>query len=394
MAPFLKMPGKPVGTRRALLNLAAGALWYVPRSFSVARFLGPRYFLRCVLFHNVSDTESLFTRGLGVTSTQENFEAALEFITTNYTPVSLQDVIADFGGRTPPLRPVLLTFDDAYASVSDFAAPLCVKFGVPAAFFVNAECLDNRRLALDNLVCYVANLFGMEPINAMIHAVRGWEHRCVRSLSEVFSRFLPAISLSDRKLFRDGLVRSTELSERHVAAEAGLYLSSQQLRDLQRFDFEIGNHTYSHVNCRTLLAAEFAEEIDQNRAVLEGVSGRKVRTFSVPYGSAADLTTQLLPHLQRSGYEGIFLADGCTNSPNTSRLRLDRISVKAGSNAALFSEIEVLPRLRATRNRLLAPRWASRNTSSHLKKVMPATWQYPSGKDTGAGAAAPRNPLV
>jgi peptidoglycan/xylan/chitin deacetylase (PgdA/CDA1 family) len=373
MTLFLEIPGKPVGTRRALLNLAAGALWYVPRSFSVARFLGPRYSLRCVLFHDVSDTESLFTRGLGVTSTRKNFEAALEFIARNYTPVSLQDVIADFGGRTPPPRPVLLTFDDAYASVSEFAAPLCSKFGVPAAFFVNAECLDNRRLALDNLVCYVANLFGLEPINFTIHAVQGWEHRGVRSLAEVFSRFLPAISLSDRKTFRDGLVRLTQISESDVAAEAALYLSSQQLRDLHCFDFEIGDHTYSHVNCRSLLAGEFAEEIDQNRAVLEGISGRKIRTFSVPYGSAADLATQLLPHLQRSGYEAIFLAEGCTNSPHTSRLRLDRVSVRAGGNAALFSEIEVLPRLRSTRNRLLVPRWGSHRNSSHWKKAMPTT---------------------
>jgi peptidoglycan/xylan/chitin deacetylase (PgdA/CDA1 family) len=393
MSPLLATPGKPAGTRRALLNLAAGALWYLQRPFSVASFLGPRYSLRCVLFHDVSDTESLFTRGLGVTSTRKNFQAALEFIARNYTPVSLQDVIADFGGRTPPPRPVLLTFDDAYASVSEFAAPLCSKFGVPAVFFVNAECLNNRRLALDNLVCYVANLFGLETINAAIHAAAGLEHRDVRTLAELFAGFLPGVSLSDRKNFRDGLVRLTQISESDVAAEAALYLSSQQLRDLHRFDFEIGDHTYSHVNCRSLLAGEFAEEIDRNRAVLEGISGRKIRTFSVPYGSDADLTTQLLPHLQRSGYEALFLAEGCSNSPHTSRLCLDRVSVKAVGNAALFSEIEVLPRLRTTRNRLLVPWWGSRRNSSHWKTAMPTTWNYPPGKDTGAGAAVPRNPL-
>src|SRR5208282_5289363 len=119
-------------SRRAVLNLAGGTLWYAPGSFGIARFLGPRYSLRCVLFHDVSDTESSFTKGLGGTITRKNFEAALRFITKYYTPVSLQDVIASCDGQALPPRSVLVTFDDAYASVSEFAAPLCSKFEVPA----------------------------------------------------------------------------------------------------------------------------------------------------------------------------------------------------------------------------------------------------------------------
>ena len=103
---------------------------------------------------------------------------------------------------------MLVTFDDAYASVSEFAAPLCSKFGVPAVFFVNGECLDNRRLALDNLVCYVANVCGLD-----IDQCRGSTSLAVRRTSncarmtEVFARFLPAISLSAREVFRDALLR-------------------------------------------------------------------------------------------------------------------------------------------------------------------------------------------
>ena len=90
------------GSRRAALNLAAGTLWYIPGSFGIARSLGPRYSLRCVLFHDVSDTESSFTKGLGGTITRKNFEAALKFITRHYTPVSLQDLVANPDGRALP----------------------------------------------------------------------------------------------------------------------------------------------------------------------------------------------------------------------------------------------------------------------------------------------------
>lgn len=375
------------------MNFAAGTLWYVPGSFSIVRALGPRYSLRCFLFHDVSDTESSFTRGLGGTIPRSSFDTALRFVTKNYTPVTLKDVLASFDGRRLPPRPALITFDDAYASISEFAAPLCSKYGVPAVVFVSAACLDNRQLALDNLICHVANLFGLDTINAAIQAIKGCENRKVSSVAEVFARFLPAISLLARKKFRDALVRLAQINEPDLAAEAGLYLSSQQLRELARFNFEIGNHTYTHANCRSLLTDEFTEEIDQNRAVLEAISGQKVQTFSVPYGSSADLTPALRAHLQRSGYEAIFLAEGRANLQRCPWLPLDRVSIKAGSNAALFSEIEVLPRLRTIRTRLLNTlTWKPHRRKSDSETAMPTTWSRTSGEDTRAGAVPRETP--
>jgi peptidoglycan/xylan/chitin deacetylase (PgdA/CDA1 family) len=343
-----------VGVRRAAMNVAAGTLWYLPGCFDIARILGPQYSLRCVLFHDVSDTESSFTRGLGVTVTRKDFEMTLQFLTKHYTPVSLQDVLASFDGKPLPDRPVLVTFDDAYRSISEFSAPLCSKFGVPALFFVNASCLDNRQLALDNLVCYVANVFGMDPINAAIQSSNCGGSSEVRSLSQVFSHFLPRTSLSGRQIFRNDLIALTSISECDVASGAGLYLSRQQLRDLTKFNFELGNHTYTHANCRTLSAAEFDGEIERNKAVLEKISDTRVRSFSVPYGSSLDLTTDLAQYLERSGYKAAFLAEGRANSTGTHKFLLDRISVKASTDSAFFSEIEILPRLRRIRTRALA----------------------------------------
>ena len=303
-----------------------------------------------MVFHDISDTESSFTKGLGVTITRKHFEAALEFIIRHYTPVALQDVIADSDGRGLPPRPVLVTFDDAYRSVREFAAPLCSKFGVPAVFFVNGACLDNRQLALENLVCYVANLFGLNTVNAAIQSVNGTVNLEVRWLAEIFSRFLPGTTLEGREAFRRALVELAGISERNLAEQARLYLSSPQLRDLASFKFEIGNHTYTHVNCRSLSAGDFAGEIDGNKVMLEAASGTKVRSFSVPYGSSADLTTNLVAHLRDSGYEAVFLAEGRANSSLTHESPFDRVSIKASTNAAFFSEIEILPRLRTIRN--------------------------------------------
>ena len=357
MSPLTANTEIQTDARRATLNLVAGSLWYAPGSFGIARALSSQYSLRSILFHDIADTQSVFTKGLGVTVTRKQFEAALKFVVKHYTPVSLHDVLAESEGNPLPSRPVLLTFDDAYASVSEFAAPLCAELGVPAVFFVNASCLDNQRLALENIICYVTNVRGLDTVNAAIRSVDGEGNLVVGSLLEAFSRFLPAISLQGRQAFRSALVRLAGVNESELAAEAGLYLSSQQLRDLARFKFEIGNHTYSHANCRILSTADFAPEIDRNKAVLEEVSGTNVRSFSVPYGSSADLTNELAAHLRHEGYKAVFLAEGRANSSrihdlNFDDLTLDRVSIKAGTDAAFFSEIEILPRLRSLRSSL------------------------------------------
>jgi peptidoglycan/xylan/chitin deacetylase (PgdA/CDA1 family) len=377
-----------------MLNVAAGSLWHAPGSFGIARLLGPRYSLRCVLFHDVSDTESVFTRGLGGTLSRHNFESALRFLAKYYTPVSLQDVLTDFNGEPPPPRPVLVTFDDAYASVCEFGAPLCSQFGVAPVFFVNASCLDNRELALDNLICYAVNILGLDTINAAIREVKNTEHIEARSMADVFGHFLPGITRSARKVFRDALVQLTGVSERDLAAEASLYLSSRQLRDLASFNCEIGNHTYTHVNCRSLMIDEFAEEIDKNRAVLESTSGTRVRSFSVPYGSSADLTSDLLSHLQQFGYEAVFLAESRSNSPSTHRLRLNRVSIKTGKDADLFSEIEVLPRLRTIRNRLLAAtQGKAQQKDSRSEKGIPTPRLGTEREDTASAVSVPGSNL-
>jgi len=339
--------------KRAALNLAARTLWRMPGCFSVARLLGPGYCLRSVLFHDISERESPFTKGLGITITPDSFGAVLRFLIRNYNPVGLEDVLAASNGAALPDRPVLVTFDDGYASVCDFAVPLCRKFGVPAISFINASCIDNRQLALDNLVCYVANVLGMGTINAAVRCVDGIEHSELRSLNDVFTRFLPSISLSARSVFRDALVRFAGICESDLARGAGLYVSSQQLRGLAAFDFEIGNHTYTHVNCRRLAGEDLSQEIDRNKTVLEAISGRRVRSFSVPYGSSVDLTREVGAHLEASGHKAVFLVESLANR-QSGRIRLYRVSISAAGDASLFSEIEVLPRLRAIRNRLFA----------------------------------------
>ena len=304
------------------------------------------------MFHNISARQSPFTDGIHVSISPCKLESTLRYLTAHYTPVRLEDVINTCNGMRLPPRPLLLTFDDAYASVAEIAAPLCWKYHLPAVFFVNAAFIDNHKLAPDNLICYVANIIGMRALNVAARSVSGNGMPELHSISEVFKKYLPTISLTDREIFLDSLVRISGVDGRDVAENAKLYITKKQLSCLGAYGFEIGNHTYTHTYCRSYTAQQIVSEVDRNKRVLEDYSGAKIRSFSLPYGSAKDLTVKLKNHLKCTGHQAIFLSESVANAPVINQYHLDRVSLCAESDGTLLMEIEILPHVRAIRNKI------------------------------------------
>ena len=339
--------------KNGTISFAARCLWRMPGRFGAAALLGRDYGLRCLVIHDVSPAESAFTRGMGVSLTPEALRSALTFVAENYTPVSLDDVLSGDAGRALPKRPMLVTFDDGYCSVLHTAVPLCRELGIRPVFFVNAAFIDNHRLAPDNIVCYAVNTAGMEAINRAAMAVKGTAAAPIKSMTDVFSNLFPTLSLDERNTFLNALKHEASIDEEKLAAEACLYFTRQDLRKLAALGFEIGNHTYSHARCRSLSAEDVRNEVERNQVELELLTGRPVRSFSIPYGSSADLNTEVKVALKRSGHHAVFLSESVSNREPNSRLPLDRVSLRSTRPDALFFDIEVLPRLRALRNRFI-----------------------------------------
>ena len=337
----------------SLGSLPGRIIWHMPIRFQLAKLLGPGYSLRCLVFHDVANEVSKFTDGLGVTMSPSEFERIIDFVCQHYNPIRLRDYLDNRQDGNFPRRPILITFDDAYASVALTAAPILQKYNVPGVFFVNSSLVGNRELGLDNLLCYIANTRGTGALCSVARQFAGNDDIQVDSLEDVLDKVLPTLSQTEMARFRGALVSFLGVSSADLAARAPFYVSGDQLRTIASSGFEIGSHTLSHVFCRNLAADEFEREIAENKSRLETITGTKITAFSVPYGGPADLTRELIANLRRSGHEAVFLARDRANFPSTDLYRLNRINIHAGPSASLFEEIEILPRLRSFADILL-----------------------------------------
>jgi peptidoglycan/xylan/chitin deacetylase (PgdA/CDA1 family) len=289
---------------------------------------------------------------LGITLGQQEFEAAIRFLVKHYTPVELSAALGETRSYSRP--PVLVTFDDAYASVAMTAAPILKRYNVPAVFFVNASLIGNHDLALDNLVCYVANTHGIGIMRGIAYDLINFDPAKVNSLEDIFTRCIATMPQTVLMEFRRRLIGQCAIDTATLACRAQMYINAEQLRELVSSHFEIGNHTYSHTFCRSLCDQDFEKEICANKAILEEITGGQVRAFSVPYGESADVTEELIHHLRWSGHEALFLVESRCNRFATDAYGINRVSVHGRTDAELFVELEIFPRLRSFRDLLLS----------------------------------------
>ena len=115
---------------------------------------------------------------------------------------------------------------------------------------------------------------------------------------------------------------------------------------------EIGNHTNSHVHCRSLEPAEITAEIEGAKTELERMSGQNIRAFALPYGNQRDLTPMLLKTLRSTGHQAVFLVGAKSNYIRPADDIWYRVSLSGKPLHPLSRTLRVFPILRSLRDML------------------------------------------
>ena len=248
----LKRPSASPAKRMArdLLATAAHTLWRA----GAGRLCAPR--ITVVLFHRVSDdVRDNLTVGI------EQFDRQMGLLRQHCQPVSLSEVL-DSSTVARSDRPlVAVTFDDGYLDNCTNAAPILLRHGIPAAFFVSTGIVNsNRRFP---------------------HDVR---------------RGNPAIAT----------------------------MSWDHLRQMRDWGFMIGSHSVNHIDCAAESADRVRDELAQSKLDLERELGITSPVFAYPYGGVQHMTAERLQMVKQAGYSGCLSAYGGTNLRSVDRFNVLR----------------------------------------------------------------------
>jgi peptidoglycan/xylan/chitin deacetylase (PgdA/CDA1 family) len=293
--------------------------------------------LRIVLYHHLTDSPGPFCNGLGVATSPDRFLRHLDYFEKEYDFVDLEMVLQG----TLPARPLLLTFDDAYRSVLDVAAPELRRRGLPSVFFLTAGALFGDGFLLDNLLCYLGHQRGLPAVAEAAGVPAG------ATLRELLVECIPALPPVARKQLAVRLVEAFDLDLQALRDEASIYLDLRDVAKLVDSKMEIGCHTETHTACRGLGREMLLHELHGSRRALEQASGRRVRAFSFPFGSRIDASPDVLALAREIGYEALFLVESRMNPPDHRGPAWFRVSTGNVPTKKLFRRLEILPRLRS-----------------------------------------------
>ena len=198
-----------------------------------------------LLYHRVSDSVR-DTLTVGV----EQFERQMVDVKRHSRVVTIEDIVRCKVSRRS-LRPIVaVTFDDGYRDNYEYAAPILLRCGVPAAFFVSTGLLD---------------------------CDRGFPHDLAR-----YGKAVPTMTW-------------------------------KQVEALKQWKFGIGSHTQTHVNCVKDDPGIVDREIIESKRDLQRAVGLQDCIFAYPYGGRGDFNDEWRGRVRQAGYIGCLSAYGGSN---------------------------------------------------------------------------------
>lgn len=309
----------------------------------------------CILtYHHIADPGPAYPHDPDIAdATAAQLRWQMETIAKYCTPIGIDEVLAALDGAPLPRNPVMVTFDDGYASCHDVALPILRAVGIRATFFISTAHVAERRL------------FWWERVSLLVaQATRAgtimYPRRLVLSPRDGHTRRLLDDAIKDTpnldvERFLDevatalGVPWSAAIEARHAD---GLIMTWDQIRALARAGMDVESHSRSHRVLQTLDREELEAELVGSRAELETQLGRPVRAIAYPVGRRLGRGARWIREaLARAGYQL-----GLTNGSGVNRLwprslrpfaPLDRYDVRrlsldrAISNAMFLTQIAV-----------------------------------------------------
>lgn len=200
----------------------------------------------------------------------EQFEAELDYYLRYFKPVGLEE----FANRKNKTENVFhLSFDDGLRECHEIIAPVLLKRGIPATFFVNTAFIDNKELFHKYKASFILSRLKEKP-----------DKKALRFLADHgFStgNILKAEKSHTEILDKTAGILKIDFSE--FLSVQKPYLTSEQIKELVQSGFTIGAHSHTHPEFYRIPEDEQLNEIKTSMQLISELANPGIRAFSFPF---------------------------------------------------------------------------------------------------------------
>ncbi len=244
--------------------------------------LATRKHIFAPFYHSVSEHELPHLKYLYPVKTPAQFEAELDFMLKHFTPIGAEDAIGrGWLSKQFPKPPLLLSFDDGLSQIASVVAPILVRKGVPATFFVNTGFVNNTnmlfRCKVSLILWAIENAKNFTPPQALAdlcgNSVKN--RKCLTgTLLSLRHNHTPLI---------ERILEDTGVDWRDYLRKDKPYLTLHEIKNLATQGFTIGAHSVSHPNLSYIPSEDAIKEICNSLDWVQENIPNQPRLFSFPF---------------------------------------------------------------------------------------------------------------
>jgi peptidoglycan/xylan/chitin deacetylase (PgdA/CDA1 family) len=238
------------------------------------------------------------------------FRRQIEYLVQNYTPVSVPEFLRirsnKRASRSYSKPPVLLSFDDGFKNVIDYAVPVLNEFDVPAVLFVIGETLtDSNFVPWYVEVRHMVRRAAKKPVVYGSVKVDLSSAQGAAKLKHLFGVTFRACKVErERQHLLEHLAQALG-THRPMATELDADLRFAGNSDLQKVPCQIltiGSHAMTHRDLGTLSIDEQVFELEQSDLLLRKECPSYYPTIAYPSGSFNTETVRIAKGVYHAGF--------------------------------------------------------------------------------------------
>ncbi len=250
-----------------IINLSAKTIpFYLLKNLSKENVIFPFY-------HTVSDLYLPHIKHLYNYRNTKEFKKDLDFLLKHYIPVDISDLkhISEKPGKSK----FILSFDDGLSQIYETIAPILIKKGIPAIFFINSDFADNK------------NLFFKHKISIIIDEIsKNQEKQKIISKTfetkKKFYKQLKKNNFTDNDFLTE-IAKSINIDFKNFLQTNKPYLSSKQILSLKSQGFSIGAHSINHPEYRFLNTDEQIRQTKESIDFVQKKFNQNLKLFAFPF---------------------------------------------------------------------------------------------------------------
>jgi peptidoglycan/xylan/chitin deacetylase (PgdA/CDA1 family) len=181
-----------------------------------------------------------------------------------------------------------LSFDDGLKECAEIIAPILLKKGIPATFFINSGFVDNRKLFHK----YKASLI----LNRMRNSPDFQTEELLKKHNLQGEQILKATILQENIL--DEVATLLGINFDDFLADHKPYLTIEQILNLKSQGFSIGAHSYNHPEFWKISEEEQMAEVKKSMNWLVEKVNPKIKAFAFPFTDSG-VSLKVLKELKR-----------------------------------------------------------------------------------------------